>query len=181
MVYDVVPERSRGKEFPLAEKSSCAFLSYSREDSEFAVRLAGDLKAAGVVVWRDRPDIDPGRRWDDAVQDALTSCPCMLVILSPASVASTTVMDEVSLVLEQKKTVIPVLYRDCKIHFRLRRVQYVDFRNDYDQGLKDLLKTLLSVEQRAEPGQPDVSQAGEQGISAEDARQDSPARENIPV
>jgi hypothetical protein len=28
-----------------------AFFSYSREDSEFALRLAGDLKAAGAAVW----------------------------------------------------------------------------------------------------------------------------------
>jgi hypothetical protein len=84
-----------------------AFFSYSREDSHFALRLAGDLKEAGARVWLDQLDIAPGQRWDRAVEDALANCGSMLVILSPASVDSTNVMDEVSFALEEKKTVIP--------------------------------------------------------------------------
>jgi len=126
----------------LAIGPSTAFVSYSREDSDFALRLAEDLKAAGASVWLDQLDIVPGQRWDRAVEDALASCPRMLVILSPASVNSTNVMDEVSFALEEKKAVIPVIYKDCMIPFRLRRVQYVDFRKDYARGLKELLKTL---------------------------------------
>ena len=67
-------------------ETQTAFISYSREDSEFALRLAGDLKAAGAAVWLDQLDIAPGQRWARAVQSALNDCPRMLVILSPASV-----------------------------------------------------------------------------------------------
>jgi formylglycine-generating enzyme required for sulfatase activity len=66
----------------------------------------------------------------------------MLVILSPDSVGSTNVMDEVSFALEEQKAVIPVLHRDCDIPFRLRRVHRVDVRTNYDQGLQDLLGVL---------------------------------------
>ncbi len=131
------------KRLLVAEGPLTAFFSYCREDSDFALRLAGDLKAAGASVWLDQLDIIPGQRWDRAVEDALAICPRMLVILSPISVDSTNVMDEVSFALEEKKTVIPVIYRDCAIPFRLRRVQYVDFRQDYARGLKELLKTLV--------------------------------------
>ena len=126
-----------------------AFFSYCREDSEFALRLAEDLKAAGANVWMDQLDIAPGQRWDRSVEDALTNCPRLLVILSPTSVNSTNVLDEVSFALENQKTVIPVLYRDCAIPFRLRRIQYLDFRADYARALKSLLKTL-GVEQPPE-------------------------------
>ena len=119
-----------------------AFFSYSRADSEFAQRLARSLRAAGANIWLDQLDIEPGKRWDRAVEDALASCPSLLVILTPSSVDSTNVMDEVSFALEEGKTVIPVLYRDCKIPFRLRRVQYVDFRADYDEGVRQLLTVL---------------------------------------
>jgi hypothetical protein len=119
-----------------------AFFSYSREDSEFTLRLAEDLKAAGANVWLDQLDIAPGQRWDRSVEDALSNCPRLLVVLSPASIKSTNVMDEVSFALENQKTVIPVLYRDCAIPFRLRRIQYLDFRSDYELGLKGLLKNL---------------------------------------
>jgi hypothetical protein len=45
-----------------------AFFSYSRDDSEFALRLAADLKAAGANVWLDQLDIAPGQRWARTVQ-----------------------------------------------------------------------------------------------------------------
>ena len=123
-----------------------AFFSYSRSDSEFVLKLGQDLKAAATTVWLDQLDIDPGRRWDDAIQDALSRCQRMLVVLSPASVESTNVMDEVSYALEEKKLVIPVLYRDCTIPFRLRRVQHIDFRSDYQSGLNHLLTVLRAAE-----------------------------------
>lgn len=119
-----------------------AFFSYSREDSEFALRLANDLRAAGSAVWIDQLDIGPGERWDRVVQSALERCPSVLVILSPASVNSNNVLDEVSFALDQQKTLIPVLYRECDIPFRLRRFQHVDFRGDYDRMLQELRKCL---------------------------------------
>src|SRR5271165_5045351 len=124
-----------------------AFFSYSREDTEIVLRVAGDLKAAGANVWLDQMDIVPGQRWDDAVEHALADCPRMLVVLSPAAVHSTNVMDEVSFALEEGKTVVPILYRDCGVPFRLRRVQYIDFRRDYEHGLQELLKTLAARRQ----------------------------------
>jgi hypothetical protein len=119
-----------------------AFFSYSREDSEFALRLANDLRAAGSAVWIDQLDIGPGQRWDRVVQSALENCPSVLVILSPASVNSNNVMDEVSFALDQQKALIPVLYRDCDIPFRLRRFQHLDFTGDYDRMLQELRKCL---------------------------------------
>jgi len=123
-----------------------AFFSYSRDDSEFALRLAEDLKSAGANVWLDQLDIQPGQRWARAVQDALNNSPRVLVILSPSAVDSTHVEDEVNFALEEHKTVIPVFYQDCKVPFQLRPFQYVDFRTDYARGLRVMLKTL-GVEQ----------------------------------
>ena len=124
-----------------------AFFSYSREDSEFALRLAEDLRTAGADVWLDQLDIAPGQRWARAVQEALQSSARVLVILSPASVNSNHVEDEVSFALDEQKTVIPVFYQECKVPFRLRPLQYVDFRADYDHGLKIMLKTLAVKQQ----------------------------------
>ena len=145
----------------MATELQTAFISYSREDSEFALKLSEDLKAAGAAVWLDQLDIAPGQRWARAVEDALHACPRMLVILSPASVNSTNVEDEVSLAIEEHKTVIPVLYRECRIPFRLRPFQYVDFRTDYALGLEILTKALADQkpaipvpERKAEPVSP---------------------------
>ena len=122
-----------------------AFFSYSRHDQEFVLKLAKDLRAGGAAVWLDQLDIRAGEKWDTAVGKALANCPRMLLVLSPASVDSDNVMDEVSFALEKHKLVIPVLYRDCEIPFRLRRVQYIDARTEYDRSLHELLR-MLGVE-----------------------------------
>jgi hypothetical protein len=44
-----------------------AFFSYSRQDSEFVLRLAKDLREAGAAIWLDQLDIEPGQRWDTTV------------------------------------------------------------------------------------------------------------------
>jgi TIR domain-containing protein len=122
--------------------ASIAFISYSRDDSEFALRLASDLKNAGARVWLDQLDIQPGQRWARAIQEAMTNAPRLLVILSPSSVSSTNVEDEVAFALEESKTVIPIFFRDCKVPFQLRPFHHADFRSDYDRGLKTLLESL---------------------------------------
>ena len=38
------------------------FFSYSRDDSEFVLKLAKDLRAAGADVWLDQLDIGAGKR-----------------------------------------------------------------------------------------------------------------------
>jgi hypothetical protein len=118
------------------------FCSYARADDEFALKLAKDMKSAGASIWLDQLDIPKGQRWDRAVEEALQTCEYLLVILSPVSVESHNVMDEVSFALEEKKQVLPVLYRSCKLPFRLRRVQYIDFTVDYEDGLLQLRKAL---------------------------------------
>jgi len=107
----------------VAADAPAAFFSYCRDDSDFALRLAEDLKAAGAAVWIDQLDIEPGMRWDRAVETALNNCPRMLVILSPVSVESDNVRDEISFALKKQKTIIPVLYLDCDIPLRLERHQ----------------------------------------------------------
>jgi len=149
----------------VAQDAPAAFFSYSRDDSEFALRLAADLKTAGGNVWIDQLDIVPGQRWDRAIEDALGACSCLLVILSPASVNSTNVMDEVSFALEEQRTLIPVLYKECQIPFRLRRLQHLDFRVNYARGLRELL-TTLAIGPRTPPGKPAVLSVAEPAAPA---------------
>lgn len=118
------------------------FFSYARADSDFALRLAGDMRSAGVDLWMDQLDIPIGARWDQSVENALRNSPRLLIVLSPASVASENVMDEVAFAIEQNKTILPVLYRTCEIPFRLRRLQYLDFMGDYDTALTKALGAL---------------------------------------
>jgi photosystem II stability/assembly factor-like uncharacterized protein len=73
----------------------------------------------------------------------------MLVLLSPTSVNSDNVRDEVSFALGKQKRIIPLRYLECDVPFRLARLQHVDFRADYNRALQALLKSLGVEYQRA--------------------------------
>ncbi len=119
-----------------------AFISYSREDSEFALRLAKSLKEAGANVWLDQLDIKPGQLWDDAIEQALDSADAMLFILSPASVKSKNVRDEMAYGLNRDMVIIPLVYRECIVPLQLQRNNRIDFRSDYDRGVAALIGHL---------------------------------------
>ena len=104
-----------------------AFISYSRINKDFATKFAKGLRAAGFSVWFDLLDIPPGSRWDDEVEKALRECSMFLVILTPASIASENVKDEIGYAIDHGKHILPVLLQDCDVPLRLRRFQYVDF------------------------------------------------------
>ncbi len=125
------------------------FFSYSRDDSEFVLKLAKDLRAGGADIWLDQLDIPAGKRWDAEIEQALENAQVQLVILSPSSVGSNNVMDEVSYALEKGKHVIPILHKDCQIPFRLKRLQYLNFTSNYAAGFNDLSKAL-TLEKTAE-------------------------------
>lgn len=133
-----------------AEKQRHTFISYSRINKEFAVRLARELRAAGFPVWLDLLDIPTGARWDDEIEDALRECGIFLTILTPASIASENAKDEIGYAIDHGKRILPVLLEDCEVPLRLRRFQYVDFTSmNYDQGVrtaKELLSRLMKEE-----------------------------------
>jgi hypothetical protein len=122
------------------------FFSYARADTQFVLELANELRSAGVNLWIDQLDIVPGERWDNAVQNALATAPCLLVVLSPESVASQSVMDEVAFALQSNKRVVPVLYQRCDIPFRIQRLQYIDFTTSYDEGFSQLIRALKPLQ-----------------------------------
>jgi len=129
-------------------KQRWTFISYSRKDKEFALKFARELKSAGYLVWLDQLDIPTGARWDDAVERALRECEIFLIILTTASISSENVKDEIGYAIDHGKRIVPVLLEECEIPLRLRRFQYVDFREmKFGEGIKraeHLLENFLS-------------------------------------
>jgi hypothetical protein len=80
--------------------------------------------------------------WDIEIEQQLKKCTRMLVVLSPHSVLSKNVLDEVSYAIFQEKQIIPILLKECEIPFRLQRLQYINFCGNYDHALSILLATL---------------------------------------
>jgi hypothetical protein len=122
------------------------FVSYDRsDDEEFALQLAGRIKEHGVKVWVDQWDLEPSEDWDRRIDEALNGCARFLIVLSPSSVNSDEVRGELRFALDEKKPIVPVLYKDCTIPRRLRLTQHVDFRSrslDDQAEMSELLKAL---------------------------------------
>src|SRR5438874_8924503 len=112
------------------------FLSYSRSDERFALRLASDLRSHGVAMWVDQLDIRPSEHWDRAIERAVRDCRGLVVILSPRSVASDNVADEISYAIEHGKPVLPVMIEKCTLPLRVSRMQVVDATANYERAVE---------------------------------------------
>lgn len=127
------------------------FFSYSRKDEAFALRLAKDLQQAGADVWIDQLHIRPSEPWDEEIENALQNCQTLLVLLSPSSVISDNVLNEINFGLEEKKQVLPVVISaGVKKPFNIRRLQHIDMTTSYDEGLGKLLQAIGKNEQPVE-------------------------------
>jgi hypothetical protein len=125
------------------------FMSYRRvePDMTFAYRLADDLRAAGHPVWIDVKGIESGGTWNQEIQQGIDDCYAYIVVISPDSLASDWVRNEMLYALEYRRgCVYPVLFRSVeRMPVELMRIQYTDFRGDYGEALGKLLRSLSST------------------------------------
>lgn len=112
-------------------RSVChAFVSYSSGDRATAMQIVAALNDRGVDTWIDTEDIAVGAEWEMAIDTALAACGRLLILISPASMASKHVLDELAYAQDYlKKDVIPVMIEECVLPRRLFRIQYADLRN----------------------------------------------------
>lgn len=128
-----------------ASASGAYFLSYSRADQDFALRLAADLRANGVAIWIDQLDIRPSEHWDRAIERAVSDCRGLLVVVSPSSAASDNVADEISFAIDHGKTVLPVMIERCRLPLRIARMQVIDATSDYRRALQQCISAISSA------------------------------------
>lgn len=128
------------------------FISYSRVNKDFALKLAKELRVSDFPIWFDQLDIPTGVRWDDEVQKALERSEIFMIIMTPASITSENVKDEIGYAIDQKKHILPIMLESCDVPLRLRRFQYVDFTTiNYNEGIENSKKLLKNIiEQKTE-------------------------------
>lgn len=130
------------------------FISYSSQDKEFAQRLAGDLKNHGITVWFDETELLPGDSIIGTIEAVIDQMAFLIVVLSPRSVVSEWVTQEVRMALHngisgKKVSVIPVLRETCQIPGFLRDLKYADMRSDPDYPAS-LEKLVAKINRRLE-------------------------------
>lgn len=134
------------------------FISYARDDVNFATRIANHLIRERIDVWLDVYRLEPGRSWARQIGAALDACDVLLMVLSPESVASSNVEDEWNYCLDQGKVVVTIRHKPCRAPYRLSKLQYIDFADSvYEFALARLVATLrtqLSPEPNPTPVSP---------------------------
>lgn len=123
------------------------FLSYSRKDARVMRRLFADLKAAGFTIWTDE-DLTPGTpSWVQAIEEAIQSSGCMVVILTPESKKSPWVERELVHASAYGIPIFPLLARGderSSVPLVLSSHQWADIRKerDYRMSTRKLMRAV---------------------------------------
>lgn len=103
------------------------FISYSKQDRDYARRLADYIIGLDIDVWID-DRIDYGSHWWDEIDRAIADCHALIVIMTPESISSRWVRREVMLADERDKPIFPLLLQGENWSLLVDR-QYVDVQN----------------------------------------------------
>lgn len=140
---------------------SSFFVSYSRVDKGFVGEMEDELAERGISLWIDTIGQRAGKDWKKAIDAAIETHDGMIVVISPASLASQYVTYEWSYAMGLRKPIIPVMIErpDAKnefhqlvlkdgmpavpaLHPKLEALHYLDFTDpdtrDWDSLLGEL-------------------------------------------
>jgi hypothetical protein len=130
-----------------ALKGTRAFLSHASKDKAVVNQIATDLAKLGVAPWLDEWKIRAGESIPQKISLGIKDSECVIVFLSRNAIASkwverewqTKYWDEIQ---RNEVLVIPVLLEDCEIPELLKTKKFADFREDYNDGLTELVLSL---------------------------------------
>jgi HEAT repeat protein len=142
----------------IVDNSAQIFLSYRSADVDFALRLAADLKNAGINLWMDRMDIKPGDDWPQALEAGVNNCAAMIVLVSEEYVKSKYCLRELHRADRMNKKIFPVVLAEVPPHetpMELERAQHISFMEWHDDShYQESLTSLIDVLSHDFPGQP---------------------------
>jgi adenylate cyclase len=123
------------------------FISYSREDKERVLSLAGELRGAGISLWIDEGNIDGATMWGEEIVNALENAKVLLLMVTENAVASHNVVKEVVLASERKSHILPIHLEPTQIpqslKYSLAGIQHIEyFRGDIKDNVKLILRSL---------------------------------------
>jgi hypothetical protein len=126
------------------------FLSHATPgDNAFTLWLGGKLAAQGYDVWADIFRLKGGDDWERILEDAIRNKAAkVLVAANPVSVDRQGVRNEIKLAVETGRKIgdhafiIPLRMEDYESPYLMAYAQWVDFKEGWATGLKDLLDGL---------------------------------------
>lgn len=131
------------------------FISYSRRDERFVRRLYEALRQADIPVWIDFEGIAPSADFVQEIQSALDVADALIYVLSPASLQSAWIQQELEFALSRGRVIIPVVAESITPDDAppaLRSLNWISFTDpsDFDTAFRRLLGALGAPTPRAE-------------------------------
>ena len=106
-----------------------AFVSHSTSDDRYVAEMESFLRAAGFdEVFNDVSAIEPDEKFWPKIEEGITNCETLVVVITFASNASEWVKREVEYARGLSKKIIPVWIEDCPIPPIFADRDVIDFR-----------------------------------------------------
>jgi|GEM_PF-771588 len=122
------------------------FLSYSRNDKSVAQKIASTLGAKDILVWLDTQELQLGDSLVSKVKEGISASDYIIVLLSENSVKSSWVAHELGHNLidweNRDITLLPIRVDNCEVPAALASYQFIDFREDFESGVKKLADVI---------------------------------------
>jgi hypothetical protein len=118
------------------------FLSYAREDLEWAEELSQQLQDQGVVVLQDKVSLFAGQKWPKKLGEAIAANDFFLLVWSKAAAQSCFVEFEWTTATALKKPVLACPLDNTPLPLPLRSVQSFHLKEPLQLSIPDLLHTL---------------------------------------
>lgn len=144
------------------------FISYAKEDIDFAQKVYHYLENSGFEPWLDKKKLLVGQNWKIEIDKALRKANFIVLLLSSTSVNKRgfvqrefkTALDFYQDKLEDDVFIIPLKINDCEVPSSLSSFQWIEYEND-----ETLENVVLSIrEQIKKYKKHDLEQKGITGI-----------------
>ena len=123
------------------------FISYSRKDKPFVVRLNDALKKTGKETWVDWEGILPSEEWLKEIYAGIEAADTVVYVLSPDSAASEVCGQEIAHAIKFNKRLVPIVCRDVNpkdVPKSAAAHNWIFFRegDDFEASFELLLKAV---------------------------------------
>jgi hypothetical protein len=98
---------------------------YSHKDRDYVHQLADTLEREGFNVWID-DRLDYGSDWLIEIQQRLNNCDALILIMSPRSLVSKWVQNELNRALRKEKPIFPLLLEWKEPWLSVESTQIID-------------------------------------------------------
>lgn len=116
------------------------FISYARQDKEWAKWLGERLHGHGFEISTDMTSVAPGQSWIKELDRAIANADVLLAVLSPNYFQSTWCQQETAAAVANGVPIVPVLVEPCEIQGFLRHYHLADLTANRDRGLRAVIQ-----------------------------------------